>query len=45
MRQRDAVFAKIATGFAQAERGELPDAEAAIEMLSQRRTERLKTDG
>lgn len=45
MGQRDAVAAKIATGFAQAERGELTDREAAIEMLRQRRAERLKTDG
>ena len=35
--RREAVAAKIATGFAQAERGELMDGEAAIEMLRQRR--------
>jgi antitoxin ParD1/3/4 len=42
---REAVAAKIATGFAQAERGELMDGEAAVEMLRQRRVERLKTQG
>jgi Arc/MetJ-type ribon-helix-helix transcriptional regulator len=41
--QREAVTAKIATGFAQAERGELMDGEAAIEALQQRRAERSKT--
>ena len=43
--QREAVAAKIATGFAQAERGELMDGEAAVEMLRQRRAERLKMEG
>jgi len=43
--QHDAVAAQIATGFAQAERGELIDGEAALEMLHQRRAERLKTHG
>jgi Arc/MetJ-type ribon-helix-helix transcriptional regulator len=43
--QREAVAAKIASGFAQAERGELMDGEEAIEMLRQRRVERLKTQG
>ena len=43
--QREAVGAQIATGFAQAERGELMDGEAAIEMLRQRRVERFKTEG
>ncbi len=43
--QREAVAAQIATGFAQAERGELMDGEAAIEMLHQRRAARLKTRG
>lgn len=42
---REAVVAKIATGFAQAERGELMDGEAAVEMLRQRPDERLKTEG
>jgi antitoxin ParD1/3/4 len=40
--QRDEVAAKIAAGFAQAERGELMDGDAAVEMLRQRRAERLK---
>jgi hypothetical protein len=40
--QRAAVAAQIATGFAQAERGELMDGDAALEMLRQRRTERLR---
>lgn len=43
--QREAVAAHIATGFAQAEHGELMDGEAAIEMLHQRRAARLKTRG
>ncbi len=41
--QREVIAAKIATGFAQAERGELLDGEAAIETLRQRRAERLDT--
>ena len=40
--QREAVAAQIANGFAQAERGELTDGDAAIESLWQRRSERLK---
>ena len=40
--QREAVAAQIATGFAQAERGELTDGDAAIELLRQRRVEPLK---
>ena len=43
--QREAVAAHIATGFGQAERGELMDGEAAIVMLHQRRAARLKTRG
>ena len=43
--QRDAVAAHIETGFAQAERGELIDWDAAVEMLRQRRAERLKPQG
>jgi Arc/MetJ-type ribon-helix-helix transcriptional regulator len=35
--QRERVAAQIATGFAQAERGELVDGDAALEMLHQRR--------
>ena len=38
--QREAVAAKIALGFAQAERGELIDGDAAVEMLRQRRRDR-----
>jgi hypothetical protein len=34
---RDAIAAQIAEGFAQAERGELIDAEQAIQMLQDRR--------
>jgi Arc/MetJ-type ribon-helix-helix transcriptional regulator len=41
--QREAVAAHIATGFAQAERGQPMDGEAAVEMLRERRAERLKT--
>ena len=40
--QREAVAVHIETGFAQVERGELIDGDAAIEMLRQRRAERLK---
>jgi Arc/MetJ-type ribon-helix-helix transcriptional regulator len=40
--QREAVAAHIETSFAQAERGELTDGDAAVEMLRQRRAERLK---
>ena len=43
--QREAVAAHIETGFAQAERGELIDGDAAVEMLRQRRAERLKPPG
>lgn len=41
--QRETVAAHIAEGFAQAERGELMDGDKAVEMLRQRRAERLKT--
>jgi predicted transcriptional regulator len=37
---KEAIAAKIETGFAQAERGELIDAEQAIEMLRERRAKR-----
>jgi predicted transcriptional regulator len=37
---RDAIAAQIAEGFAQAERGELYDAEQAIQMLEDRRAKR-----
>jgi antitoxin ParD1/3/4 len=40
--QREAVAAHIEKGFAQAERGELIDGDAAVEMLRRRRDERLK---
>lgn len=43
--RRTAVAAQIAAGFAEAERGELTDGDAAIEMLRQRRAEREKTRG
>ena len=43
--QREAVAAHIETGFAQAERGELIDGDTAVEMLRQRRAERLKPQG
>jgi hypothetical protein len=43
--QREAIAAHIETGFAQAERGEVIDGDAAIEMLRQRRAERLKPRG
>jgi Arc/MetJ-type ribon-helix-helix transcriptional regulator len=43
--QRERVAAQIATGFAQAERGELVDGDRAIEMLRQRRAAGLKTPG
>ena len=35
--EREALAAKFATGFAQSERGELMDGEAAIQMLRERR--------
>ena len=41
MGQRDEVAAHIRTGFAQAERGELIDAEDAVDLLRRRRAERL----
>ena len=39
---RESISAHIGTGFAQAERGELVDGDVAIEMLRQKRAERLK---
>jgi len=41
LEQREAVAAHIEKGFAQAERGELIDGDVAIEMLRQRRAERM----
>ncbi len=45
LEHRQAITAHIETGFAQAERGELIDGDAAIEMLRQRRAQRLKPQG
>ena len=42
---REAVAAHIETGFTQAERGELIDGDVAVQMLRQRRAERLKPQG
>ena len=39
--QREEVAAHIAKGFAQTERGELVDGDVVLEMLRQRRAERL----
>jgi hypothetical protein len=43
--QREEEAAHIAAGFAQAERGELIDGDAAVKILRQRRAERLKPQG
>jgi Arc/MetJ-type ribon-helix-helix transcriptional regulator len=43
--QREEVAAHIGAGFAQAERGELTDGDAAVEILRQRRAQRLKPKG
>jgi len=43
--QREAVAAHIETGFAQAQRGELIDGDAAVARLRQRRAERLNQQG
>jgi len=43
--QREEVSAHIAMGFAQAERGELIDGDRVVEILRQRRAERLKSQG
>ena len=45
LEERDAVAAHIETGFAQAERGELIDGDAAVEILRQKRAERLNRQG
>jgi Arc/MetJ-type ribon-helix-helix transcriptional regulator len=45
LEQRESVAAHIDKGFAQAERGELVDADAAIEKLRKCRTERLNPGG
>ena len=43
--QREEVAAHIAAGFAQAERGDLVEGDAVVEILRQRRAERLKPQG
>jgi Arc/MetJ-type ribon-helix-helix transcriptional regulator len=43
--QREEVAAHVAVGFAQAERGDLVDGDAVLEILRQRRAERLKSRG
>jgi antitoxin ParD1/3/4 len=43
--QREGVAAHIAVGFAQAERGDLIDGDAVVEMLRQRRAQRLNSQG
>jgi Arc/MetJ-type ribon-helix-helix transcriptional regulator len=45
LEKRDEVASHIATGFAQAERGELIDGDAAVESLRRRRAERMKPKG
>lgn len=40
--QREAIAAHIEKGFAQAERGELVNGDTAVEILRQRRAQRLK---
>ena len=41
LEERESLASHIATGFAQAERGELMDGDAAVDMLQRRRTTRL----
>jgi len=45
LEQPKEVAAHIATGFAQAERGELMDEDVALEMLRKRRAQRLNPQG
>jgi Arc/MetJ-type ribon-helix-helix transcriptional regulator len=45
LEQREAVAAHIEKGFAQSERGELIDGDAAVEMFRQRLADRLKSPG
>jgi hypothetical protein len=45
LEHREAVAVHGAKGFAHAERGELVDGDAAVEVLRQRRAERLKPQG
>ena len=42
MSQREAIAAQISEGFAQSERGEVIDGEAAIKMLRERRSQEAK---
>ena len=43
--QREGIAAHIEKGFAQAERGDLFDGDEAVEILRQRRAQRLKPQG
>ena len=45
LKQREEVATQIAVGFAQAERGELIDRDAAVDTLRKRRAQRLKPQG
>jgi len=45
LERREVVAAQIESGFAQAERGELMDGDAAVELLRRRRAERLNPKG
>jgi Arc/MetJ-type ribon-helix-helix transcriptional regulator len=45
LEQREAIAVHIQTGFAQAERGELIDGDAAVEMLRRRRVEPSNPQG
>ena len=45
LERRVAIASHIETGFAQAKRGELIDGDAALQMLRQRRADRLKPQG
>jgi Arc/MetJ-type ribon-helix-helix transcriptional regulator len=45
LERREELAAHIAAGFAQAERGELIDEDAAVELLRQRRVQRMKPQG
>ncbi len=45
LEQREEVTAHIARGFAQAESGDLVEGDAVVEILRQRRAERLKPQG
>ena len=45
LERREVVAAQIENGFAQTERGELMDGDAAVELLRRRRAERLNPKG